>query len=167
MDQVLTSENCAQLVWVLITQFLPLDEDYLSEWAEEPERAIAEESASELAEQGQAAVGGAMESEEPDVRLATMGLLLAITASTGRAALARPSPGTTSRLCVSRRSRRRRGPPPAARSWSYSAKARASVTVDMVSWRARRPSEPPAAPVPIDAPPTCFIWLFISGRRAQ
>ena len=77
-DQVLTSENCAQLVWVLITQFLPLDEDYLSEWAEEPERAIAEESASELAEQGQAAVGGAMESEEPDVRLATMGLLLAL-----------------------------------------------------------------------------------------
>ena len=38
-------------------RFLPLDDGYLQDWSAEPERAIAEESASELLEQGHGHAG--------------------------------------------------------------------------------------------------------------
>lgn len=78
---VLSQENCSQLVWVLITQFLPLDDGYLQDWAAEPERAIAEESASELLEQGHGHAGANSDAEEMDARTAAMALLLALSSA--------------------------------------------------------------------------------------
>lgn len=76
---VLTPENCTQLVWVLITQFLPLDEGYLEEWMDEPERAVAEESRDELLEQGHGHAGDNSDAEDMSSRTAAMALLLALT----------------------------------------------------------------------------------------
>ena len=71
----------SQLVWVLITQFLPLDEAYLIDWTEEPERAIAEESSAELLEQGHGHAGANSDAEEMDARTAAMALLLALSSA--------------------------------------------------------------------------------------
>ena len=85
-------------------RFLPLDDDYLQEWAAEPERAVAEETASELLEQGHghagprhmnllsakkisfrsqsgafvSVTGANSDAEEMDARTAAMALLLAL-----------------------------------------------------------------------------------------
>ena len=78
---VLSQDNCSQLVWMLITQFLPLDEGYLQEWAADPEPAIAEESASELLELGYGHTGANSDAEEMDARTAAMALLLALSSA--------------------------------------------------------------------------------------
>ena len=88
-------------------RFLPLDDDYLQEWAAEPERAVAEETASELLEQGHghagprhmnllsakkisfrsqsgafvSVTGANSDAEEMDARTAAMALLLALSSA--------------------------------------------------------------------------------------